>query len=200
MIATATLRTIVLVLFGLCIIWVLKVVVKREFETLVRALLVTALIGGAFLYLQQTQHPSISWTIIKSDIFPFKERLFTFTKEESNPGRGPRRVRYIFPGPGLEGAEPGPSPRLKLTLDPNGRHYNITDVVPVNRVLADLGLPPVKSGIRELAAVTGRLSDVNRYRWDDYELGILTIERGLCVNKDGLERYHCLVILTIEYP
>jgi hypothetical protein len=198
MIATATLRTIVLVLFGLCIIWVVKVLIKREFETLVRALLVTALIGGAFLYLKQTNHPSISWTILKGDIFPSKVRSYTFTKEESNPGSGHRFVRYIFPGPGLEGAEPGPSPRLKLTLDPNGRHYNITDVAPVNRVLADLGLPPVKSGVRELAAITGRLSDVNRYRWDDYELGILSIERGLCVNKDGLERYHCLIILTVE--
>ena len=28
--------------------------------------------------------------------------------------------------------------------------------------------------------------------------GILTIERGLCNNKDSLERYHCLVSLTIQ--
>jgi hypothetical protein len=199
MIATETLRTIVLVLFGLGIIWVIKVVVKREFETLARALIVTVLFGGAFLYLQQTKHPSISWAILKGDIFPSKIRPYTFIKEESNPGRaGTRLVRYLFPAPGPEGSEPGPSPKLNLTLDPNGRNYHITNVEPVNHVLADLGLPLVKAGVRELAAVTGRLTDVNYYRWDDYDMGILTIERGLCNNKNSLERYHCLVSLTIQ--
>jgi hypothetical protein len=198
MIATATLRTIVLVLFGLSIIWVIKVVIKREFETLARAIVVTVLFGGAFLYLQQTKLTLLSWASFKRDVFPPKVRPYTFVRYESNPIGGPRVVRYTFPDPGPEGSDPGPSPRLKLTLDPNGRQLNITDVEPVNRILADLGLPPVKSGVRELATVTGRLTDVNYYRWDDYDRGILTIERGLCQNKDGLERYHCLVSLTIQ--
>lgn len=197
MIATATLRSIVLALFGLSVLWVIKVVVKREFETLFRALLVMALIGGAFLYLQGTKHPSISWKVIKNEIFPSKVRPYTFFKEEGRPG-GRLRIRYIFPAPGPEGSDPGPSPKLNLTLDPNGRNYHITDVEPVNRVLADLGLPPVKAGVRELASLTGLLTDVNYYRWDDYPEGILTIERGLCNNKDSLERYHCLVTLTIQ--
>jgi hypothetical protein len=197
MIATTTLITIVQVLFVLSVIWVVKVVVKREFETLARALIVTALIGGAFLYLRQTKLTQISRTALTREIFPEKVRPYTYIREESNTG-GSRVVRYLFPAPGPEGSEPGPSPKLKLTLDPNSRYFHITDVEPVNRVLKDLGLPLVKSGVRELAAVTGRLSDVNDYRWDDYELGILTIERGLCVNKDSLERYHCLVRMTIQ--
>jgi hypothetical protein len=64
--------------------------------------------------------------------------------------------------------------------------------------LAYLGLPEVKTGVKELAAITGRLSDVNSYRWDDYEGGVLTIERGLCQDKDGLERYHCVVSITVQ--
>lgn len=197
MIATATLRTVFLVLFGLSVIWVLKVVLKREFETLLRALLVTALVGGALLYLQRTDHPSISWKIVKADIFPSKGGLYSYVKEESVPGVT-RRVRYLFPAPGPEGSEPGPSPKLKLALDPNGRSYHMTDIEPLNRVLRDLGLPPVKTGARELAVITGQISDVNYYRWEDYELGILTAERGLCQNRDSLERYHCLVCLTIQ--
>ena len=197
MIATATLKTVALILFGLSVIWIVKVVVKREFETLARALIVTVLFGGAFIYLQRTEHTSISWAILKSDLFPPKASPHSFVKEELSAG-GSRRVRYLFPAPGPEGSDPGPSPKLKLTLDPNGRNYHITDVEPVNRVLRDLGLPPVKSGVRELAAVTGQLSDVNYYRWEDYELGILTIERGLCQNRDSLERYHCLACLTIQ--
>jgi hypothetical protein len=198
MIATATLRTIVLVLLGLCIVWIVKVLVKREFETLARALIVTALIGGAFLYLTETKLTYVSWESLKRDIFPPKVHPYTYIKQESNPIAGSRLVRYLFPAPGPEGSEPGPSPKLKVTLDPNGRNYHITDVEPVNRVLEDLGLPLVKSGVRELAAVTGRLTDVNYYRWDDYELGILTIERSLCNDKDSLVRYHCLVRLTIQ--
>lgn len=197
MIATETAKTIFLVLFALCILWVIKVVVRREFETLVRALVVTALIGGALLYLQSTKHPSLSWKIIKGDIFPSNERPYTFIKQESNTG-GVRFVRYLFPAQAPDGSDIGPSPQLKLTLDPNGRNYHITDVEPVNRLLAELGLPPVKSGVRELAAVTGRIQDVNYYRWDDYELGILTLERGLCNDKDNLDRYHCVVSLRIQ--
>jgi hypothetical protein len=83
-------------------------------------------------------------------------------------------------------------------MDPNGRNYNITDIEPVNRVLAYLGLPKVKSGIKELSSITGRLSDVNYYRCDDYEGGVLTIERGLCQNKNSLERYHCIVSITVQ--
>jgi hypothetical protein len=197
MIATATLRTIVLALLGLSLIWLIRIVVKRDFETLFRALIVTAIIGGAFLYLQETKHPSLSWKIIRDDIFPSRAHPYTFLKEVGRPG-GPFLIRYIFPAPGPEGSTPGPSPKLNLALDPNGRNYHITDVEPLNRVLADLGLPPVKAGIRELSSITGRLTDVNYYRWDDYAEGILTIERGLCNDKDSLERYHCLVSLTIQ--
>jgi hypothetical protein len=197
MIATVTLKSIVLVLFGLSILWMVKVVVKREFETLTRVLVVMLLIGGAYLYLVHTKHPYISWSILKQDILPGKPHTYTYIKEEPRPGAA-RLVRYLFPAPGPEGSEPGPSPKLKVTLDPNGRNYHITDIKPVNAVLSDLGLPPVKAGARELSAISGRLTDVNYYRWDDYELGILTLERGLCNDKDSLERYHCIVSLTIQ--
>lgn len=197
MIATETVRTIVLVLFALCVLWVVKVVVKREFETLARAIVVTALIGGALLYVQGTKHPYLSLKIIKGDIFPSGTRSFTFTKQEFTTGGVPS-VRYLFPATRPDGTTSGPSPQLKLTLDPNGKNYHITDVEPVNLVLGELGLPPVKTGAPELASVTGRLADVNYYRWDDYEMGILTLERGLCNDKDSLERYHCIVSLRIQ--
>ncbi len=197
MIATETAKTIVLVLFALSILWVVKVVVKREFETLVRALIVTALIGGALLYVQGTKNTYLSFKIIKGDIFPSGTRSFTFTKQEFTTGGG-RAVRYHFPATRPDGTASGPSPQLKLTLDPNGKNYHITDIEPVNLVLGELGLPLVKSGTPELASVTGRIADVNYYRWDDYEMGILTLERGLCNDKDSLERYHCIVSLTIQ--
>jgi hypothetical protein len=198
MIATTTLKTIVMVLFGLTIVWLIKILIKQEFETLVRALIVAVLLGGALFFLQQTKLQTISWKNIKQTVFPEKDLALAYVKDEGRIGGG-RYVRYTFPAPtGQEGSLLGVGPRLKLTMDPNGRNYNITNIEPVNRVLAYLGLPKVKSGIKELSSITGRLSDVNSYRWDDYEGGVLTIERGLCQNKNSLERYHCIVSITVQ--
>jgi hypothetical protein len=187
-----------MVLFGLSIVWLIKILIKQEFETLFRALIVAVLLGGALFFLQQTKLEKISWKNIKQTVFPEKDLRLAYVKDEGRQGEM-RYVRYTFPEPtGQEGSLLGVGPSLKLTMDPNGKNYNITDIEPVNRVLAYLGLPKVKSGIKELSSITGRLSDVNNYRWDDYEGGVLTIERGLCQNKDSLNRYPCIVSITIQ--
>ncbi|MCJ7642862.1 MAG: hypothetical protein MUP28_00115, partial [Candidatus Aminicenantes bacterium] len=79
-----------------------------------------------------------------------------------------------------------------------GRNYHITDIEPVNRILTYLGLPEVKTGVKELAAITGRLADVNSYRWENYDGRILIIERGLCQDMNSLERYHCVVSIMVR--
>jgi len=198
MIATTTLRTIFLVLFGLSIVWLVKIVIEKDFETLVRALIVAVLLGGALFFLQRTKLETISWKNIKQAVVPEKDLELAYVKDEGRRGAA-TYVRYTFPTPtGQEGSLLGVGPRLKLTMDPNGRHYHITDIEPVNRVLTYLGLPKVTSGIKELSSITGHLADVNYYRWDDYAGGVLTIERGLCQNMDSLERYHCIVSITIQ--
>jgi hypothetical protein len=198
MIATTTLKTIVMVLFGLTIVWLVKILIKQESETLVRALIVAVLFGGAFFFLQKTKLETISWKDIKQTVFPEKDLALAYVKDEGRTS-GAKYVRYTFPAPtGQEGSLLGVGPRLKLTLDSNGRNYHITDIEPVNRILTYLGLPEVKTGVKELAAITGRLTDVNYYRWEDYDGRILTIERGLCQNKNGLERYNCVVSITIQ--
>ncbi len=197
MIAAATLKTIFLGLFGLSIIWIIKIIVKREFETMIRAILVSVFFGVILLYLNQTRLEMISWKAVRNEIFPRKDVTYTFVKDEGFQG-GTKFIHYFFPGPAPEGEEPGPSPKLNLNLDPNGKNYHITDIGPVNAILTRLGLPLVKAGVKELSSFTGRSTDVNHYRWDDYPLGTLTLERGLCQNKDSLERYHCVLYLAIQ--
>ena len=198
MIATTALKAIVTILFGLTIVWLIKIMIKQEFETLVRALIVAVLFGGAFFILQKTKLETISWKDIKQMVFPEKALALGYVKDEGRVVGG-RYVRYTFPAPtGEEGSLFGIGPRLKLTMDPNGRNYNITDIEPVNRVLTYVGLPKIKAGIKELSAITGQISDVNHYKWDDYEGGVLIIERGLCQNKDSLERYPCIVSITVQ--
>lgn len=188
MIETATLKTIVMVLFGLTILWLVKILVKQEFETLIRALVVAVCLGGAFLYLQTTKLERISWKTIRNQVFPSKDIPLVYTVDESTR-LGAGYVRYIFEEPG---------PKVNLTMDSNGKNFQIKDIEPVNRVLETLGLPHISSGAREQISITGKISDVNIYRWEDYPRGLLIIELSLCQNKVGLERYHCIAGITIR--
>jgi hypothetical protein len=198
MIETSSLKTIVMVLFGLTIVWLAKILIKQESETLVRALLTAVFFGGILLFLQQTKLQTISLKNMREVVFPVKDQIPDYVKDEGRRGTV-NFVRYTFPTPtGQEGTLLGIGPRLKLTLDPSGRYYHVIDVAPINRVLDHLGLPKVESGVKELASITGKLSDVNYYRWDNYDGRTLIIERGLCQNIDGLERYHCIVSITIQ--
>jgi len=198
MIATTTLKSLFLILFGLSVVWLIKILIKQEFETLFRAFVVAVLLGAALFFLQQTKLETISWKNIKQVVIPERDLALAYVKDEGRTS-GAKYVRYTFPAPtGQEGSLLGVGPRLKLTLDPNGRNYHITDIEPVNRILTYLGLPEVKTGVKELAAITGRLADVNSYRWEDYDGRVLILERGLCQDKDGLERYHCVVSITIK--
>jgi len=188
MIETATLKTIVMVLFGLTILWLVKILVKQEFETLVRALVVAVLLGGAFLFLQTTKLERISWKTIRNQVLPPKDIPLVYTiDEKSRLGEG--YVRYIFEEPG---------PKINVVMDANGKKFQIKDIEPVNRVLEALGLPHVTSGAQEQVSITGKLSDANIYRWEGYPRGLLVLELALCQNKVGLERYHCVAAITIR--
>lgn len=82
MIATETLKNIVLVLFGLTIVWIIKIIVRKEFETLFRALLVSVLFGVTLLFLNQTKLETISWKAVREELFPSKTVPYTFVKDE----------------------------------------------------------------------------------------------------------------------
>jgi len=188
MIETATLKTIVMVLFGLTILWLVKILIKQEFETLARALVAAVLLGGAFLFLQTTKLDRISLKMIHHQVFPSKDIPLVYTVDE-NSRFGAGYTRYVFEEPG---------PKVNVTMDANGKNFQIKDIEPVNRVLETLGLPHISSGAREQVSITGKLSDVNTYRWEDYPRGLLILELSLCQNKAGLERYHCIAGITIR--
>lgn len=186
-----TLKNIVLVLLILSILWLIRTLLKRETENLLRSVLIFILFLGAFIYLQGTQLEKITWAGIKDQfkqtLFPEKPAQYVYYKEEGISGRD-RYVRYTFEIPG---------PKLSLEMDPSGNYFNIKDIHPINRVLEYLGLEKIRAPAPELAAVTGTHRDVNIYRWNDYPRGILIMERGICQDKDRLDSYQCIVSLTI---
>lgn len=188
MVATETVRTIILVLLGLSVVWVIGCLVRNDMATIVRALIVMVLLGITFYYLNQTKLQTLTYKAVKNDLFPPKALHLSFEKHESTLA-GALRTVYTF-------AEPGPE--LVLKMEEGGKYLTILDIDPLNRVLEYMGLPPVKRGVRELAAITGSALDTDKYRWEDYKLGIMTIERGICHNVATISTYPCIQTITID--
>ena len=78
-----------------------------------------------------------------------------------------------------------------------GKYMAIKDVRLLNAVLKYIGLPPVAEGVPELASLTGRTFDADKYRWDDYERGVLLIERGICRDMTTTATFTCIVRITV---
>jgi len=55
----------------------------------------------------------------------------------------------------------------------------------------------VETPARELASITGSASDLDTYRWDDYPLGTLVIDREICQDRDQFESYQCIANIVI---
>lgn len=185
------LRNVVLVLLGLSVIWLIRVLVKRETENLIRSLVVCLIFAGAFLYLKNTQLKTLTLTDIKTQFkntfFPEKPPNYVYHKDEGSDLNG-SYIRYFFESPG---------PKLSLELDPTKKYFHIRDVQSVNRILVYLGLPKVNRAVHELSSITGSPQDTDFYRWDDYELGVLTIIRDICQDRDSLESYQCISNIMI---
>lgn len=187
MIATETAKTVVLVLFGLAILWIIVILIRNDMQTIVRALIVAALLGLGLYYLGQTKLERLSFTAIKEDLFPVKARAYTFTKREAYMG-GQLTTSFIFDDPG---------PPLSVALMNGGKYMAIKDVRSVNVVLQYLGLPPVDAGVPELASITRRSIDADKYRWDDYAKGELLIERGICRDMTSAQSFTCIARITV---
>jgi hypothetical protein len=187
MIATETARTILMVLFGLSVVWVISCVIRNDTATIIRALVVAVVLGLAFFYVHQTKLQTLSFKNIKEDLFPSAPLSLSFDKRETTID-GVQQIIYSF-------AEPGPE--LHLSLEEGGKYLSIPDVEPLNRVLDYVGLPPVKHGVPELSSLTKSDLDANKYRWDDYEMGTLIIERGICRNVRTAQTYPCIQAITV---
>jgi hypothetical protein len=187
MIATETAKTVLLVLFGLAILWIVIIVVRNDMETIVRALVVAAVLGLGLYYVNNTKLESLSFKAIKEDLFPIKARSYTFQKRDSFYD-GKAVTTYVFDDPG---------PALTLVMMEGGKYMMIKDVRGVNAVLQFIGLPPVEEGVPELASVTRRSLDSDRFRWDDYQGGFLLIERGICRDMTTAETFTCIARITV---
>lgn len=188
MIATETAKTAALVLFGLSLLWIVVLIVKNDMQTIVRALVVAALLGLALFYINQTKLERLSFRAVKEDLFPLKTRAYIFARHEGHMAGIPITT-FVFEDPG---------PPLSLALQKGGKYMAIRDLRTVNSVLEFLNLPPVSAGVPELAFITGQTLDTDKYRWDDYALGVLLIERGICRDMTTAESFTCIARITVQ--
>lgn len=188
MIATETVKTVLLILFGLAILWIVIIVIRNDMETIIRALVVAALLGLGLYYVSHTKLESLSFRAVKEDLFPVRARAFTFQKRDSLLD-GRTVTVYVFDDPG---------PALSLVMLEGGKYMAVEDVRLVNLVLQKIGLPQVEAGVPELASVTHRTLDADKFRWDDYPLGVLLIERGICRDMTTTETFTCIARITVS--
>ncbi len=187
MIATETAKTVILILFGLSILWIIVILVRNDMQTIIRALVVAALLGLGLYYINQTKLETLSFKAVKEELFPVKGRAYTYTRRDSNDAGRPT-TSFIFDDPG---------PPLSLVMMSGGKYMAIKDVRPVNVVLEYVGLPPVDAGVSELASVTGRSLDTDKFRWDNYAGGVLLLERGICRDMTSARSFTCIARLTV---
>jgi hypothetical protein len=187
MIATETAKTVLLVLFGLSLLWVIIIIVRNDMQTIIRALIVTAVLGLGLYYVSHTKLERLSYTDVKNELFPVKERAYTYTRHDAY-AEGRPITTFTFEDPG---------PPLPVVMMKGGRYMAIKDVRALNNVLRFVGLPAVEAGVPELASVTGRKIDADKFRWDDYAQGVLLVERGFCREMTAAETFTCIVRITV---
>jgi hypothetical protein len=187
MVATETVKTVVLVLFGLSILWIIVIVVRNDMQTIIRALIVAALLGLALYYVGHTKLETLSFQAIKEELFPVRARAYTYDRREGYV-EGRPTTTFVFQDPG---------PPLSLVMMSGGKYMAIKDVRSVNVVLQYIGLPPIAEGVSELAAITGRTLDADKFRWDDYDEGVLLLERGICRDMSSTAIFTCIARITV---
>jgi len=188
LLSTVSLTDIVGFLLLLASIWLIKIVLKRENEHILRGMMVFLLFLAFFLYLNQGS--TEKWTL--SDV---KDRFFTGQppdiefRVETGVSGDRQFTRYIFRDP---------LPSISLSMGGAGDYFHIKDLEPVNRILRRLDLPPVKQGAPELVSVTGSRTDASIFRWNNYARGILVLEETLVQQRNSLKTYHGVVRITLR--
>ncbi len=199
MIDTSTAINVVTALLAICVIWLIYILFRGHTESLVRTIVAIVILGIILGYLHNTKLTMLSFKAIKNDLFPPKMPQFQHTVTETE-GLYSRRIIYNFIlGDQLDPTSPPPPPpELKVVMDPGGQTFTIEDPESLNLVLDQLNLPRVTHGARELVTITGNPTDVGVYRFDDYALGTLIVERTVFQNRKTLQSYHAISRIIVD--
>ncbi len=199
MIATSTVLTIITILLVISVVWLFYILIRGRTESLIRTIVFIIILGIIFVYLQNTSLTTLSFKAIRNDLFPPEIPQYQYTVTTSSDLYSYRTIYTFITADILEKGSTGPPPpELKLVMDPNGRTFTIENPESVNLVLDQLKLPRVRHGVKELFTITGNPTDIGVYRWDDYELGTLFVERALYQQTNTMQSYNAIARIIID--
>ena len=183
-----TLRNVLIAASILLMIWLIRLLVKKEYGKFLNILIIIFVIFLAVAFIQSKDKRGVILSKIKSWFSSEKEPI-DYSYQIKHEKKGSMKLTvYIFNEP---------RPKLSLSMGSRGKGLHITDISEVNAVLEYLELPKVTSGVPELSTVTGTELDANFYRWENYSDGILILERTMCKDKSKLTFHHCIYTLTV---
>jgi len=187
-ISNLTISTVIIAILVLAVILFIRRIFGKEKGFSLTLMLMIVICVAGFLYLDSEDMGKMTLSEFYEMIFPPDiPSSYSYQKEEGQH-QGRPFTRYVFNKP---------MPRLTLVMDKTGKHFRMKNVKPLNRVLSYIGLPEVDEGRPELAAITGRNSDVYSYQWDNYKGGgTLLVERTICDESVELGTPHCLSAIT----
>jgi len=183
-----TLTKIIGVLLFLASFWLLRIILKNDRRNLFRGVILFLFFLMVLLYVHQSDAHKLTVADVRDMVFPERPLELNYYVRQGK-GSASNITTYYFEGP---------QPRLKLTLDVNGKHLHITNPDSLNKVLNALRLPEVKTGARELVSITGSQLHASLYRWDDYPRGTLIVEKTIYQNRETLESYPCISSIQIR--
>lgn len=181
-----TLVNILSVLLLIASIWLLVIIIQKRTGYMFRGMMFFLFVLLALIYFQQSETKRYTLNDLRYALFPKKYLTLNYRMDEDTQGA---IARYIFEDP---------KPRIPVSMDSDGRYFHITNITVINEILGRLRLPPIKKGAPDLSSITGSNAHINLYRWDDYALGVLIIERALCRNKETLDTFNCLSSITVR--
>jgi len=186
--AAITLSKVLSVCLFLVSIWLITIIIKKEKHNFVRGILFFIFLLAALFFVNESDNKQLTLISLRDQFFPVKALELDYSTSIQGSGLNQETI-YSFNEP---------RPIIQLSLDNQGEYFHITNPESVNRILKQLGLPLVDSGVPEFASLTGSFYHRGQYRWENYPRGVLTLSRTRCKNKETLRFYNCVVRISIS--
>jgi hypothetical protein len=183
-----TLARVIGILLFFSSLWLARIFLKKDRRNFFRGMILFLFFLLVMIYINQNDRHTLTLGDLRDMVFPqhFKELNYRVVPDT---GTDQHITTYYFDNP---------KPKLSVVLDADGKHLHIRNPASLNKILNALGLPEVEEGAQELSSITGSKLDTSLYRWANYPLGILLVEKTIYQSRDAVQYYHAIANISIH--
>ncbi len=183
-----TLARLIGILLFLSSLWLARIILKKDRRNFLRGVILFLFFLLVMIYINQNDRHTLTLGDLRDMVFPqyLKELNYRLVPDT---GTYQHITTYYFEDP---------KPKLSVVLDSDGKHLHLNDPSSLNRILKALGLPEVEEGAKELSSITGSKLDTSLYRWTNYPLGTLLVEKTIYQSRDAVKYYHAISNISIH--